>query len=201
MSPTRTLTHLLLACLIFATAGCDTLAGLFNARSTRLIITNETDFAASPEIRTSASRNILEDSFAAGSVLSGIGDNGLLAPGQTDSITLDCEELEMIAIDGATFEDPTFGFPLGDTSDARTLRRDTDFDCGDTIRIRISGTLFNYSMAASVEESSDSAGNNDDGDSNDFNPFGGQSTGDGDTSTSDDDDDDDIADELDELFN
>lgn len=188
---------------------CDAVAGLLQTRSTQLIIINETAFAAAPEIRTSKSRNLLEDGFNTGTLISGFGDNGVIGPNQTTTIRLTCSDLETIAIDGARFRDATFGFPLGDTNKRQSLRRDVDFDCGDVIRVRLTGSLFKYDVAVSIEPGTDSGsplseffGSFDNTPDNNSDPFGNNNFG---NSTSNNqpgrDEDDDIADLLDSLFN
>ncbi|MBX3395842.1 MAG: hypothetical protein KF841_10795 [Phycisphaerae bacterium] len=185
-------------------AACDAVAGLLQTRSTQLIIVNETAFAASPEIRTSRSRNLLEDGFNTGTLITGLGDNGVVGPNQTITIRLSCSELETIAIDGARFRDATFGFPLGDTNKRRSLRRDVDFDCGDAIRVRLTGSLFNYDVAVSVEQGADDGspfsglfGSNDNVADNGFDLFGNSNSSNQPRRDSDDE----IADLLDSLFN
>ncbi|MCA9255878.1 MAG: hypothetical protein KDA33_09580 [Phycisphaerales bacterium] len=141
-------------CLIALTAmcfaGCDAVSGLFQ-RGVTVVVQNDTGFTATPDIRMSDSRNILEDAFSdPQSVSDGA---SAVAPYQTATIHLDCDgQLELITFEGARFRDGA-GFSFGDADADKAWRRDVDFDCGDTIRIRLSGTVFFFDAATSVERS------------------------------------------------
>ncbi|MCB9852737.1 MAG: hypothetical protein H6819_06550 [Phycisphaerales bacterium] len=139
--------------IIPAIAGCDAVSGLFTPGVT-IVIENGTGFTASPDIRMSDSRNILEDAFSNPQSVSNGPTIGAVGPNQTMSIRLDCDgELELITFDGARFSDGG-GFSFGDADASNAWRRDVDFDCGDTIRIRLSGTVFFFDASTSVERTS-----------------------------------------------
>ncbi len=166
-------------CLTFA---CDSLdlgniAGLFGP-SVLIVIENNTSFTAVPDIRTSESSNFWEDGFEDEDQITGFGNNGVLQANQSASIRLACDgDLELIIFGGATFQEGN-GFPLGDVGGDEKLRRDREFDCGDTIRIRLSGTIFNFRADVDVEHTDDS----------------------GDVESFDDVNDDNVADFLEDLF-
>lgn len=144
---------LLLVFIAPAIAGCDAVSGLFTPGVT-IVIENSTSFTAVPDIRMSDSRNILEDAFSNPQSASNSDAIDAVAPNQTMSIRLDCDgQLELITFDGARFRDGS-GFSFGDADAAKAWRRDVDFDCGDTIRIRLSGTVFFFDASTSVERRS-----------------------------------------------
>ncbi len=174
------------ACTAVPFAG-DLLAGFFTNQVT-VVIQNETAYVAVPEIRTSDSRNSLEDIFDQERSVTHFGSNGALAPNETAQFTLACgNDLETIYFGGAAFKDGS-NVPYGDVDRNRALRRDHDFECGDIINIRLSGSIFNFGADVSVEQSA--AGS----------PWG-VSGGEDDRRPPEPDEDDDIADFLDDLFN
>lgn len=140
-------------------------------------IENATSFTAIPDLRTGDSRNFAEDIFDAGRPVTNFGSNGTIAANQTVTIRLPCDgDLEMIAFGGSDFRDAN-NFPLGDVSGEELFRRDVEFDCGDVIRIRLSGGFLNFDATFLVQRSE---------------PDG--------SSGSDDTEGDEIADFLDDLF-
>jgi len=152
---------------------CDAAAGLLNLfGGVRLIVTNDTPFAAAIDLRTADSDNFLEDFFTDAQPVAGV---AVVPANQSVTVTLPCDgDLELVSFQGAQFEN-SFGLPVGDVDADERLRRDRDFDCGDTIRIRLTGTLFNFQGTVDVDTASDTGGglihpggnDNDDSDDND----------------------------------
>jgi len=177
----------LILCLTLAAAlsgGCgqDFLARIL--RPTVMVrIVNDTAFKAEPELLASASRNLIEDAFDTDSSLIAVGENGSIAPNGEAQVLLTCDgDLERIAILSVTFR-TEFGLKVGDVDDALNLRRDIDFDCGESIVFTLSGTVGNFDVDAQVDKTAPVL------------PIG--------TSPDDSDDssfDEDIADVLDDLF-
>lgn len=134
---------------ILCATGCDVLgpvASLLGNPGVNVEIKNDTAFFAVPDLRTAGSRNFIEDAFADDEAV-----GGPVAPNQTVSIFLPCDgDLERIVFDGARFQDAG-GFALGDSDTSESLRRDVDFDCGDTINIRLSGTVFFFRSSLTVD--------------------------------------------------
>jgi len=129
------------------TSGCDAL-GTFLQPGVTVVIENATAFNAVPDLQTSNSRNIAEDPFAEGQPAASVTP---IAPNQTATLRLDCDgELERITFSGARFQDAG-GFGFGEANAGESWRRDVDFDCGDTIRIRLSGTVFFFDANVSIE--------------------------------------------------
>jgi len=153
---------------IVSTIGCDALgpvARLLGNPGVNVEIQNNTAFFAVPDLRTAGSRNFVEDAFAEDEAV-----GGSVAPNQTVSIFLPCDgDLERIVFDGARFQDAG-GFALGDSDTSESLRRDVDFDCGDTINIRLSGTVFFFRSSLTVDNTGrdlfggSNLSGNDDGD-------------------------------------
>lgn len=147
-------------------------------------IINDTGFAAEPELLASASKNLIEDAFDTDSSLIAIGENGKLAPKAETQVLLTCDgDLERIALLSVTFR-TEFGLKVGDVDDAVNMRRDIDYDCGETVVFTLSGTVGNFDVDATVDKSSPVL------------PFGASPNGSNDSSI-----DKDIADVLDDLFN
>lgn len=137
---------LLISTAVFST-GCEQLGALFTPGVT-VIVENATAFRAVADIETSDSRNFVEDVFASPDA---VGSSTVIGPNQTMTLRFDCDgELERITFAGAKFQDAG-GFSLGDADADEAWRRDVDFDCGDTIRIRLSGTVFFFQASTSVE--------------------------------------------------
>lgn len=150
----RMLPAILFVCVV---TGCDAVSGLFQSGVT-IVVENGTGFTAVPDIRMSDSRNILEDVFSDSESLADSGTFSPVAPNQTMSIRLNCDgDLELISFGGAAFQG-TGGFPYGDADADKSWRRDVDFDCGDTIRIRLSGTVFFFDATTSIERTSGAGG-------------------------------------------
>lgn len=172
-SRNRTLLCVLAPSLLCLNASCDSLGGLLGAfgNNVRLIIENQTSYKAQPDIRTSDSSNLFEDIFAEGDEVTNFGNHGVVPANQTVTVYLSCDDLEHIAIGDVDFldgDDDRVG-----TEDANaSLRRDTDFDCGDTIRLTLDGGIFNFSADVDVEESAlnddDSNDRDSDGDNEDM---------------------------------
>ncbi len=164
-----------------ASLSCDSLGSLtaFFGGGVTVVIENNTSYLATPEIRTSNSKNIFEEIFNEGELVTNFGIDGTVLANQTVTFTLVCDgDLELIGVAGAEFRDGA-GFDVGDADVNVRLRRDTDFDCGDTVRIRLSGGVFNFDADVDVEQSPSNQSSD---------------------RQSDDDDDDDIGDLLDDLF-
>lgn len=172
-----------LSVMLCALAACDGSGGagflaLFGP-SVTIVIENDTRFTAKPELFTSGGRNIFEDAFEETQQLTNFGVGGAIEPGETVTLRVPCNsDLELIAFKGAKF-DNVLGLPVGDVDSDVRLRRDRDFDCNDTLNIRLSGSLFSFRASVDVE-----AGQSDGG------LFGADSA----------EDDREIADLLDDLF-
>jgi hypothetical protein len=149
---------ILVAALLISTTSCGSidlgsLTSLFGPGLT-LVIENNTDFTAVPDLRSSDSDNIAEDLVADENQIQSFGMNGAVGPHQTMTARLACDsQLNRITFVGADFREGN-GFTLGDVNNRITFRRDTDFDCGDTIRITFSGAIFSFTASADVEHSS-----------------------------------------------
>lgn len=175
---------LFVAIAVLPTLSCDSLGGFLTllGRNVTVIIENDTSYTAEPEIWTSDSRNLIEDIFSESDQITDFGDDGEVRPRSTATIYLTCDDdLELVAFRGVVFRES--GLRIGSIDTETRLRRDNDFDCGDTIRIRLSGTLFDFDVDIDVEQA---PRNDDDDDSRD--------------GRNDDEDDDDLADALDDLF-
>lgn len=143
-------------------------------------IINNTSFAAEPELLASASRNLIEDAFDTDSSL--VDTGGSLAPNNETQVLLTCDgDLERIALLSVTFR-TEFGLKVGDVDDAVNLRRDIDFDCGETVIFTLSGTIGNFDVDADVDKSQPVL------------PFGSQSDSSSNSNNND------IGDILDDLF-
>ncbi len=137
-----------------------------------VVIENDTAFTAIPDLQTSESRNIVEDLLSDDDRITNFGVDGSVPANQTVTVRLRCDgELELILFNGADFQESS-GFPLGRARADDRLRRDSDFDCGDVIRIRLGGTVFNFNAELEVEHliggDLDQAGDEEDGDFADF---------------------------------
>lgn len=173
------LIQLLAAALLCLPIACDSLGDIaaFFGSGVTIVIENNTAFTAVPDLRTSDSRNLVEDLFVEDDQLTNFGSNGAILPNQTATIRLPCDgDLELIVFDGAEFREGS-GIPLGEIDADTKLRRDDDFDCGDVVHVRLDGTFLDFSADVDVERSSRNRSDEDD-----------------------DGDDDDLADFLDDLF-
>lgn len=149
-----------LAALTCITLSCNGLGDIFTSlgQNVRIIIENDTAYEATPDIRTSNSSNVFEDIFAHSNQVTDFGDDGTVPANQTVTVYLDCNgDLEHITIGDVEFREHG-GDEVGTEDANASLRRDTDFDCGDTIRLRLSGGVFNFSVDVDVEQA---AHNND----------------------------------------
>lgn len=124
-------------------------------RTVTIVVENQTAFAAAPEISTGGGRNIVEDLFVGKRPVAGLGAAGTIAARGSETFRLACNgDLELVELHGATFR-AGGGLTLGSADDFVQLRRDVDFDCGDTIRIRFSGGIFSFRSSVDVEPASD----------------------------------------------
>ena len=154
-------------------------------------IQNDTAFTAVPQLHTSGSRNLIEDVFEESETLDDLGAIGRVASNNTARLTLTCDDgLETISFGGAVFRTAT-NIPVGDADVDERLRRDSDFDCGDVIRIRLSGDILNFKVDITVDQ-----GNT--GGNLDLNTNSDPVTTDGENDVAEIEDD--IADVLDDLF-
>lgn len=154
-------------------------AGLLNlfAGGVNIVIENATAYRATPRISISDAENLLEEITGGSDELSDVGPNGAVPANQTERASLSCGgDVQTITFEGASFE--SNGLPVGGVTSVTRLERDTDFGCGDTIRIRLTGGIFSFRAEVEVERAPG------------LNLFGEEST----------DDDDSIADVLDDLF-
>ena len=135
--------------------GCEVsgLGGLLDlfGQSVTIIVENDTRFAATPDVRIGESRNVVEDFLSESEPVAGFGANGTIPPNQTATVRVSCNgDLELIAIGKVRFQN-ILGLDAGEVDIDENVRRDTDFDCGDVIRIRLSGSLFSFESAIDVE--------------------------------------------------
>ena len=141
--------------LFWLVAGCDSvnlgaIAGFF-APGVTIEIINDTDFSAVPDLRTSDAGNIAADVVAEQQPVEGV---GTIAPHQTATIRLTADgDLERLYFRGAKFS-AGGSFPVGEVDDQTKLRRDLDFDGGDTIRIRLSGFILSFQATVNVDRAS-----------------------------------------------
>ncbi len=153
--------------------GCEVsgLGGLLDlfGQSVTIIVENDTRFAATPDVRIGESRNVVEDFLSESEPVAGFGANGTIPPNQTATVRLSCGgDLELIAIGNVRFQN-ILGLDAGEVDIGENLRRDTDFDCGDVIRIRLSGSLFSFDSSIDVEAPSTGVGTTLPADEDDLN--------------------------------
>lgn len=116
-------------------------------------IINDTGFTAEPELLASASKNLIEDAFDTDSSLVAIGQSGKIAPNSETQVLMTCDgDLERIALLSVTFR-TEFGLKVGDVDDAVNMRRDIDYDCGETVVFTLKGTVGNFEVDAKVDDS------------------------------------------------
>ncbi|MBN2563127.1 MAG: hypothetical protein JXQ75_19560 [Phycisphaerae bacterium] len=163
------------ACLSLAcdSLGLGDIAALFGSGVT-VVIENASAFTAVPELYTTDSDNVFEDLVAEEDRVSNFGINGAILPNQTVTIRLPCDsDLERILLRGVEFREGN-GLALGEADADVKLRKDIDFDCGDTVNIRVGGSIFNFYADVDVDHSSrDQSGDNagDDGTDDSFADF------------------------------
>ena len=152
-SPRRLSAGLLVGSLLCLSGSCDAADNLLIplAGGVRVIIENNTAFKAVPDIRTSDSSSFFEDLFTEGTEVTDFGDNGKVAANRTITFYIACDDsLEHIAIGDIDFLN-SHGDRIGGADPAASLRRDSDFDCGDTIRITLTGGSDDFSADVDVE--------------------------------------------------
>jgi hypothetical protein len=139
--------------LLCLAASCEGINGLppLLGGSVRVIIENNTSFEALPDIHTSDSHNFLEDIFTQGDDVTDFGDNGAVSANRTVTFYITCDDdLETIAVGEIEFRDD-HDDKVGTTNARASFRRDSDFDCGDTIHITLSGHTDDFSSDVAVE--------------------------------------------------
>ncbi len=145
---------LLSACLGMTcdVSSLDSILGGLTGNQVSVVVKNETTFTAVPDIRTGKSRNFIEDFIAgSGDPLTNFGTFGTVPASDTITFSLPCNgDIETFIYDGVAVRDVN-GFPLGEATANKVLRRDFDFDCGDKINITISGGVFNFRTVIGVE--------------------------------------------------
>lgn len=144
---------LLFACpgMTCDTSILDTVLGGLTGNQVTVVVENETAFTAVPDIRAGASRSLIEDFVEGSAPFTNFGTFGTVPGSETITFTLPCNgDFETVIYDGVAVRDVT-GFPLGEANADKVLRRDFDFDCGDLIRITISGGVFNFRTRIDVE--------------------------------------------------
>jgi len=150
-------------CLIVFVPSCDSFPlGNLNALfgpTVEVRSENNTQYLAIPDLRSSKSRNLIEDILSESEPITNFGTNGAIDAHQTVTLFLPCNgDLELIAFNGADFKAGN-SFPIGEVSANTRLRRDSDFDCGDVIRIRLDGGLFSFTHDVRVDRSNPTLGN------------------------------------------
>lgn len=160
---------LLIACIPLLTASCDALNSLlpFFGNGVLVEFVNDTDYTVVPDLRISDSKNFFEDLFDEGDRVTNFGFGGAIRPNARATVQLVCDgDLEQIALLDADFEDGS-GIKVGDIDDSTRLRRDNDFDCGDIVRIRFTGNIFNFDSEVDVDQTSLSNSSRDSGSNSD----------------------------------
>lgn len=104
---------------------------------------NDTDFDVDPRIRFDDDTNFLAGWFPSEELAT-----GRLQPGEVLRYTIDCDELGLILSDEA--RQYFLGLELAEAESSRTLTRDDDFDCGDTIRFHFIGRDESFGVIVSV---------------------------------------------------
>lgn len=152
----RAIRILALVVLIGPSAGgtCTTApGGIFNlfGNGVTLVIQNDAGFPAALDVWVGGGMNAVEDVVADRRSLADLGGPETVGAHQSISVAISCDgELEVIAFDGARFTQGGLG--VGEVEDVRRMRRDVEFDCGDTVRIRLSGAVFNFGVSVDVEQ-------------------------------------------------
>jgi hypothetical protein len=121
----------------------DTFEDLPFFNNVRVVLINDTDFDVYPDIDYDDDSSWLADWFPAETL-----SVGRLEPGETATYNFDCDELGSLASDESDQEIPLFGTYTADAS--RTLKRDDDYGCGDTIRFRFVGEGDDFGVVVSV---------------------------------------------------
>ncbi|HVP13627.1 MAG TPA: hypothetical protein VMV94_20805 [Phycisphaerae bacterium] len=150
---TRSIPHATLGLIVALpclTPSCDSIATSLGG-NVRVIIENNTAFEALPDINTSDSTNFFDDIFTEGDNVTDFGDHGAVPANTTVTFYITCDDsLQHIAIGDVDFRD-NHDDQVGSTNANASLRRDSDFDCGDTIRITLSGHEDDFSSDVNVE--------------------------------------------------
>jgi len=143
---------LILSTTLALGSGCGTDIARLLQPTVHVKVRNQTSFVAVPEVIHSDSRNVVEDVFDQSEPVTGFGNNGTIAPGQSADILLTCDgNLERIALRKVEFR-TDFGLKVGQVDDVFNVRRDTDFDCGDTVVYTLSGTILSFDVNANVDK-------------------------------------------------
>ena len=142
MNPLRLSSIGLAALLVSQMGGCpsslngivDTLLG--SSGSITVVVENDTNFDVLPDMR------IDDDDSGFNAFLAGVFGGqelvtGRLAPGEFVNFNFDCDQLGLIYVAGAEQSD-LFG-AFSDSGSSSILRRDHDYDCGDSIVFQFLG--------------------------------------------------------------
>ncbi len=143
---TRSVGTVLAATLLMPLASCDVLEGFFDffGRGVTIVIENDTSFTAVPDLRRSESGNIIGDILGSDTRIEDFGDGGKVRPKSTVSVRLACDDDLGSLIFGAVQFREGNGFTVGAASAGERLRQGNDFECGDTIYLRLSGSIFTF---------------------------------------------------------
>ncbi len=145
-----------IALALFSIGGCPSglqdavIGALGNLGSSGGIVVevyNDTNFTVDPHIRYDESDNSF-DAFLAGVFGGDELATGRLAAGEYISFRFDCDELGLVFSDGAEQRD-IFG-AFADARVTEILRRDKEFDCGDTIVFQFIGDGDGFGVVVSV---------------------------------------------------
>ncbi len=151
-------------------AGCDALEGLldFFGRGVTIVIENATSFTAVPDIRRSESTNLLGDLFGQSEEIENFGDDGRVRPNTTVSVRVSCDDdLGSLIFGSVQFREGN-GFAVGGAALSERLRKGNDFECGDTIYLRLSGSVFTFDADVEVKQAPRLRPSDDDRDEDDF---------------------------------
>jgi len=134
-------------------AGCDALEGLldFFGRGVTIVIENDTSFTAVPDIRRSESTNLIGDLFDQSEEIRNFGDDGRVRPNTTVSVRVSCDDdLGSLIFRSVQFREGN-SFAVGAAALSERLRKGDDFECGDTIHLRLSGSIFTFDADVEVK--------------------------------------------------
>jgi len=113
----------------------------------RVEVFNDTDWEVDPRIRFDDDSNWFAQLIPAEELATGI-----LAPGESLSFDIDCDELGLVYSDEAgqfLFGDDV---PIGQADSTRVLTRDDDYDCGDTVLFHFLGSDDGFGVVVSVND-------------------------------------------------
>ena len=124
-------------------SGCSDFADFIGLNVVVIEVYNDTDYDVAPEIRYDDSTSWLAGIFPSERLTPQV-----LEPGDFFRYEMDCDELGVIFSDGA--EQYDFAFTIAEVDRTKTLERDDDFDCGDTIQFHFIGHDDSFGVLVSI---------------------------------------------------